>query len=105
HLCCYGHGRDLHSFPTRRSSDLAHALGFLHTLPHTAEGENLLAAVRHCLEDVGTHGVVAAALADAVPTPELVRCVVVGALGHASDRKSTRLNSSHVKISYAVFCL
>src|SRR5690606_40376434 len=24
---------------------------------------------------------------------------------HASDRKSTRLNSSHVKISYAVFCL
>src|SRR5690606_41851438 len=25
--------------------------------------------------------------------------------GHATDRKSTRLNSSHVKISYAVFCL
>src|SRR5690554_7576488 len=25
-------------------------------------------------------------------------------LGHA-DRKSTRLNSSHVRISYAVFCL
>src|SRR5690606_39907284 len=25
--------------------------------------------------------------------------------GHPSDRKSTRLNSSHVKISYAVFCL
>src|SRR5690606_40991695 len=24
---------------------------------------------------------------------------------HRSDRKSTRLNSSHVKISYAVFCL
>src|SRR5690606_20608844 len=24
---------------------------------------------------------------------------------HAADRKSTRLNSSHVKISYAVFCL
>src|SRR5690606_41546624 len=24
---------------------------------------------------------------------------------YASDRKSTRLNSSHVKISYAVFCL
>src|SRR5690606_40316418 len=27
------------------------------------------------------------------------------ALEAASDRKSTRLNSSHVKISYAVFCL
>src|SRR5207302_4362818 len=25
--------------------------------------------------------------------------------GRGSDRKSTRLNSSHVKISYAVFCL
>src|SRR5690606_41146722 len=25
--------------------------------------------------------------------------------GYAQDRKSTRLNSSHVKISYAVFCL
>src|SRR6266511_4389561 len=25
--------------------------------------------------------------------------------GHGEDRKSTRLNSSHVKISYAVFCL
>src|SRR5690606_41552660 len=26
-------------------------------------------------------------------------------LGTTKDRKSTRLNSSHVKISYAVFCL
>src|SRR5436309_8841410 len=25
--------------------------------------------------------------------------------GRGGDRKSTRLNSSHVKISYAVFCL
>src|SRR5690349_24238648 len=25
--------------------------------------------------------------------------------GHDLDRKSTRLNSSHVEISYAVFCL
>src|ERR1035438_7161649 len=25
--------------------------------------------------------------------------------GHALDRKSTRLNSSHLGISYAVFCL
>src|SRR5690606_39805149 len=28
-----------------------------------------------------------------------------GKLSQALDRKSTRLNSSHVKISYAVFCL
>src|SRR5690349_23182178 len=26
-------------------------------------------------------------------------------LDHPADRKSTRLNSSHVEISYAVFCL
>src|SRR5436309_11410533 len=31
--------------------------------------------------------------------------VAGGAGRHAKDRKSTRLNSSHVKISYAVFCL
>src|SRR5690606_40237854 len=37
------------------------------------------------------------------------RCVLIGVAGDATatgaDRKSTRLNSSHVKISYAVFCL
>src|SRR5690606_41644012 len=31
--------------------------------------------------------------------------VVQVLLAHLEDRKSTRLNSSHVKISYAVFCL
>src|SRR5256885_3536905 len=29
----------------------------------------------------------------------------VGYSGYISDRKSTRLNSSHLVISYAVFCL
>src|SRR5207302_2089890 len=29
----------------------------------------------------------------------------LGAVDVGEDRKSTRLNSSHVKISYAVFCL
>src|SRR3989442_8383600 len=34
-------------------------------------------------------------------------CLLVGVPGLAKtlDRKSTRLNSSHVRISYAVFCL
>src|SRR5689334_23868953 len=31
--------------------------------------------------------------------------LVVGARGEQRDRKSTRLNSSHSSISYAVFCL
>src|SRR3989442_5134481 len=34
-----------------------------------------------------------------------VHVVVVGAVSVEGDRKSTRLNSSHVRISYAVFCL
>src|SRR6266700_5109707 len=33
------------------------------------------------------------------------RCGKTGDLLQRKDRKSTRLNSSHVKISYAVFCL
>src|SRR3989442_9836326 len=36
-------------------------------------------------------------LADAVLCSKIERC--------SRDRKSTRLNSSHVRISYAVFCL
>src|SRR5690606_40784013 len=36
--------------------------------------------------------------------PEEFR-VEKAAVAHILDRKSTRLNSSHVKISYAVFCL
>src|SRR3989442_10885581 len=36
----------------------------------------------------------------------LVRCLFRGwCPGCIRDRKSTRLNSSHVRISYAVFCL
>src|SRR5690625_6695914 len=32
-------------------------------------------------------------------------CCVIGRFSQRGDRKSTRLNSSHVAISYAVFCL
>src|SRR5690606_41255501 len=44
---------------------------------------------------------------DPVPAGELDRAAARDgdAPEVASDRKSTRLNSSHVKISYAVFCL
>src|SRR5207249_11479789 len=37
--------------------------------------------------------------------PHLLERVPSAILGIAPDRKSTRLNSSHVSISYAVFCL
>src|SRR5690625_6506011 len=66
-FCCYGGHRDLHSFPTRRSSDLL--------------SDNLAELnVQRFQEWV----------------PEFTL---------DKDRKSTRLNSSHVAISYAVFCL
>src|SRR3712207_8201580 len=35
----------------------------------------------------------------------LMRFVSGDVSGHDEDRKSTRLNSSHANISYAVFCL
>src|SRR5690606_41670118 len=35
----------------------------------------------------------------------MLRVAVLGGGCSGLDRKSTRLNSSHVKISYAVFCL
>src|SRR5690606_38377728 len=35
----------------------------------------------------------------------LIQNKMVDVLEKVGDRKSTRLNSSHVKISYAVFCL
>src|SRR5690554_7254824 len=39
--------------------------------------------------------------------PELGYLAIIAAwaIGMTADRKSTRLNSSHVRISYAVFCL
>src|SRR5688572_31752587 len=41
------------------------------------------------------------------PISELPTCPVMQTIGDESiiDRKSTRLNSSHSQISYAVFCL
>src|SRR5690348_17923549 len=55
---------------------------------------------------------VARRLACPVHTGHDPACVVVpvrrrpaGRVGEAGDRKSTRLNSSHPSISYAVFCL
>src|SRR5207249_10977309 len=73
------HHQDLHSFPTRRSSDL----GFPSPVPVS--------------DRVGPR---LSARGDADGRPGLG-----GALSQPRDRKSTRLNSSHVSISYAVFCL
>src|SRR5205085_12682988 len=73
--------RDLHSFPTRRSSDLSSAASLLR------------------ISRVGSLHLLNFACAGAP------RARVVTVQRPDSDRKSTRLNSSHSQISYAVFCL
>src|SRR5690606_41474227 len=101
----HGHDRALPSFPTRRSSDLQiwrsdvvadHPAGVDDDLP-----VDLYAHVAHQHVDVDRTPVETAGIVPVVPEAE-----VTGSehrlLG--LDRKSTRLNSSHVKISYAVFC-
>src|SRR5438034_3801871 len=70
-----GDHRHLHSFPTRRSSDL---------------GADVLEVGGHVLFSNGQ------------PNTQLTAGVL---RVKGKDRKSTRLNSSHTVISYAVFCL
>src|SRR5690242_21039374 len=83
--------RDLHSFPTRRSSDLAG--------PPLARPDGHIdygAYTRSVTEPL--EWIIAAAAHRAGPAARVRRV-------HGADRKSTRLNSSHMSISYAVFCL
>src|SRR5438034_8670271 len=72
--------RYLPSFPTRRSSDLASRI------PHPGFSQH------EVHESFGLRS------GNQSPRVELQ-------LERAEDRKSTRLNSSHTVISYAVFCL
>src|SRR3712207_7117145 len=44
-------------------------------------------------------------LAELLDAPVVHHVLDAGALAVGADRKSTRLNSSHANISYAVFCL
>src|SRR5207302_7056581 len=97
--------RVLHSFPTRRSSDLR--------LPLVKE------SLRMLVEQLGPHDTVAIAVyagaSGTVLEPTNDKAAIRAALDRLEaggstngaagvrDRKSTRLNSSHVKISYAVF--
>src|SRR5688500_20268204 len=85
-FCFYSYRphRHLHSFPTRRSSDLTeHSADSRGHREHEVVGgkEVLLESKNSCLE-----------------TNKVLPL-------HFEDRKSTRLNSSHLVISYAVFCL
>src|SRR5439155_20047081 len=101
----YRHPRVLPSFPTRRSSDLVVGPRARDTLPAieqyffapesaTDDFESLLFRVRKRVEQ-NVPGTYVCSLS--------TRTVLLDG-GQRIDRKSTRLNSSHVAISYAVFC-
>src|SRR5690606_40804582 len=87
----------LDAFPTRRSSDLVDGVaqpGVLHVHDRGLAAAEIVAG----REGNG----VALVGGDHV----ILGGRVIGDVGaEIRDRKSTRLNSSHVKISYAVFCL
>src|SRR5206468_11734537 len=93
-----GPHRYLHSFPTRRSSDLGQ-WSFLFACWLVA-----LIATPSLFRRPPTGIAIATGLAIAI---ELVAgfALVPIAKPATRDRKSTRLNSSHDQTSYAVFCL
>src|SRR5690606_41788854 len=104
-LYLLGAPRDLHSFPTRRSSDLVAVVililgaviygGWNARNPVVNEYEvtvNKEAGSRKELRIAMVSDIHFGNRPPCSPSPHI-------------DRKSTRLNSSHVKISYAVFCL
>src|SRR5207249_10854753 len=101
----FRHHPYLHSFPTRRSSDLITTLVDmpLNSSPVTtspeALGEKLSAAGGKLSVDCGFYGGLIPENSD-----RLQPLIDEGVLGIKEflDRKSTRLNSSHVSISYAV---
>src|SRR5690606_41759140 len=100
----YGDHRALHSFPTRRSSDLS-AGACAHAGKEKVRGAGRRGSAFYFLWRL-----LAAPLAVRCPLapPIMIFPFPWGGVEPpvgVGDRKSTRLNSSHVKISYAVFCL
>src|SRR5207244_9822307 len=93
-----------HPFPTRRSSDLLHV-----TFEETTQAAWLHDVIRHFVTEVVVCDprrnklLAEGSKTDKVDARKLADLLRTGML--RSDRKSTRLNSSHQIISYAVFCL
>src|SRR5690606_41820607 len=94
---------DLFSFPTRRSSDLqndgANFSNYGDNARRVVTMSNIGTGVifdGFMVEGANGNGNAGAFFISGNSSPTIQDCV---------DRKSTRLNSSHVKISYAVFCL
>src|SRR5207253_7793440 len=88
--------RPLPSFPTRRSSDLGPLLDRALLAEHVGQQRDRLdvaALPTEVREGDDSHSLLQ------IFRRDRKRCDI------KTDRKSTRLNSSHVAISYAVFCL
>src|SRR5207253_9218399 len=92
--------RTLPSFPTRRSSDLQLALDARKLEHRDVRGEEAtpFAVVIEARRQVPIAGHGIQDMGDLPWIDDIQQ-------GREEDRKSTRLNSSHVAISYAVFCL
>src|SRR5690606_41306310 len=91
--------RDSHSSPTRRSSDLGYKhipqLAATATLPKQQPTPNADIMKKLLVPILAAF---CAGLTEESNDAQFIAAI-------EADRKSTRLNSSHVKISYAVFCL
>src|SRR5690606_40823168 len=95
-VTCVRRLRDLLSFPTRRSSDLEPGA--------EPRGERGCDVAEHH-GPVGTHIGGETIRHGPPPHDDGYARPSASRSPRCADRKSTRLNSSHVKISYAVFCL
>src|SRR5207244_12643637 len=102
---CFSHHPSPPSFPTRRSSDLSAALEYRAPLFAPSRGFRFVPVFidRTSLSIFGETG---RAYCPNVVTNGVCRSVDVSnpAMTSLGDRKSTRLNSSHQIISYAVLC-
>src|SRR5690606_41979591 len=100
-----GHYLDVHTLPTRRSSDLQTMPERLQSL--VDDGENAEVVLVFQREVVGLPAEVIDQIRNSPMFDELTKLaqsIVYDSTLTREDRKSTRLNSSHVKISYAVCC-
>src|SRR5205814_5827825 len=90
--------RPLHSFPTRRSSDLPRVdSDAAHRCASASPWTDKHALRGHVSRPLSSSAPHASGSRGRLPLPARRELV--------EDRKSTRLNSSHLGISYAVFCL
>src|SRR5699024_12657826 len=93
---------DFHTFPTRRSSDLGQRQSDNKDDRHRQD--HLDKAGQREL-DGGHVGHRPRGNGGGTKMAEIIDREFEGVSVQLKDRKSTRLNSSHVSISYAVFCL